>query len=51
LKSESAIELDIGITKDHQPVVWHDQTIAPQNCTDTAPAFTADPQYPYVGKA
>src|ERR1700678_1688375 len=30
----STIELDIGITKDHEPVVWHDQTIAPQKCTD-----------------
>ncbi|BCQ07043.1 glycerophosphodiester phosphodiesterase [Mycobacterium heckeshornense] len=46
----STLEFDIGITKDHQPVVWHDLTIEPTKCADTAPAFAADPQYPYVGK-
>ncbi|EID12323.1 glycerophosphodiester phosphodiesterase family protein [Mycobacterium xenopi] len=46
----STLEFDIGITKDHQPVVWHDATIEPSKCADTAPAFTGDPQYPYVGK-
>lgn len=44
------LEFDIGITRDHQPVVWHDQDIRPQNCTDTGPAAAGDPHYPYVGK-
>jgi glycerophosphoryl diester phosphodiesterase len=46
----STLELDINITKDHQPVVWHDPNIDPQQCSDTRPAFTGDPSYPYVGK-
>jgi glycerophosphoryl diester phosphodiesterase len=46
----STLEFDIGITRDHQPVVWHDVTIEPTKCADTAPAFAGDPQYPYVGK-
>lgn len=46
----STLELDIVITKDGQPLVWHDPTIAPEKCTDTGPAFAGDPQYPYVGK-
>jgi glycerophosphoryl diester phosphodiesterase len=46
----STLEFDIVITKDHQPLVWHDQTIEPEKCADTGPAFAADPQYPYVGK-
>jgi glycerophosphoryl diester phosphodiesterase len=46
----STLEFDIVITKDHEPVVWHDQTIEPEKCADTGPAFAADPQYPYVGK-
>jgi glycerophosphoryl diester phosphodiesterase len=46
----STLELDINITKDHQPLVWHDPTIDPQQCSDTGPAFTGDPSYPYVGK-
>ncbi len=46
----STLEFDIGITKDHQPVVWHDQDLQLQKCTDTGPASAADPQYPYVGK-
>ena len=46
----STLEFDIGITKDRQPVVWHDQDIQLQKCADTAPASAADPQYPYVGK-
>ena len=44
------LELDIAITSDGQPVVWHDQTILPEKCTDTEPAFAGDPQYPYVAK-
>ena len=46
----STLELDINITKDHQPLVWHDPIIEPQQCTDTGPAFADDPSYPYVGK-
>jgi glycerophosphoryl diester phosphodiesterase len=46
----STLELDIVITKDGQPLAWHDPTIEAQKCTDTGPAFVGDPQYPYVGK-
>ena len=46
----STLELDIVVTKDGQPLVWHDPTIQPEKCSDTAPAFAGDPQYPYVGK-
>jgi len=46
----STLELDIVITKDGQPLVWHDPTIDADKCADTGPAFTGDPAYPYVGK-
>jgi glycerophosphoryl diester phosphodiesterase len=46
----STLELDIVITKDAQPLVWHDPTIDAQKCVDTGAAFAGDPQYPYVGK-
>ncbi len=46
----STLELDIVITKDGQPLVWHDPTIEAEKCSDTAPAFAGDPQYPYVGR-
>jgi glycerophosphoryl diester phosphodiesterase len=46
----STLELDIVITKDRQPLVWHDPTIDAEKCVDTGPAFTGDPQYPYVGR-
>jgi glycerophosphoryl diester phosphodiesterase len=46
----STLELDIIITKDAQPLVWHDPKIEPTKCADTAPAFAGDPHYPYVGK-
>jgi glycerophosphoryl diester phosphodiesterase len=46
----STLEFDIVITNDHEPVVWHDQTIEAEKCADTRPAFASDPQYPYVGK-
>jgi glycerophosphoryl diester phosphodiesterase len=46
----STLELDIAITKDGHPVVWHDPTIDAEKCADTEPAFAGDPQYPYVGK-
>ncbi|OBG28513.1 glycerophosphodiester phosphodiesterase [Mycobacterium sp. 852002-51057_SCH5723018] len=46
----STLELDIGITKDGQPLVWHDPTIDAEKCADTGPASAGDPAYPYVGK-
>lgn len=46
----STLELDIGITRDGQPLVWHDPRIDAEKCADTAPAFAGDPSYPYVGK-
>jgi glycerophosphoryl diester phosphodiesterase len=46
----STLELDISITKDRQPLVWHDPIIEPVQCADTGPAFADDPSYPYVGK-
>jgi glycerophosphoryl diester phosphodiesterase len=46
----STLEFDIGITKDRQPVVWHDRDVQLEKCTDAGPASPADPQYPYVGK-
>lgn len=44
------LELDIVISKDRQPMVWHDPAIDPAKCSDTAPAKRGDPEYPYVGK-
>jgi glycerophosphoryl diester phosphodiesterase len=44
------LEFDVVITKDDQPLVWHDQMILPEKCADAGPAFVGDPQYPYVGK-
>jgi glycerophosphoryl diester phosphodiesterase len=46
----STLELDIAVTKDGQPLVWHDPTIEAEKCVDTGPAFAGDPLYPYVGK-
>ncbi len=46
----TTLELDIVISKDGQPMVWHDPVIEADKCTDTAPAFPGDPQFPYVGK-
>jgi glycerophosphoryl diester phosphodiesterase len=46
----STLELDIVITADGHPLVWHDPTIEAEKCSDTRPAFAGDPQYPYVGK-
>jgi glycerophosphoryl diester phosphodiesterase len=36
----STLELDINITKDHQPLVWHDEVIKSQQC---APHPSAEP--------
>ena len=46
----STLELDIVLTRDDQPLVWHDPRIDAAKCTDTAPAVPGDPQFPYVGK-
>ncbi|MFE3193316.1 glycerophosphodiester phosphodiesterase [Nocardia sp. NPDC059240] len=46
----STLELDIVLTKDKVPLIWHDPIIQTEKCTDTAAAFPDDPQYPYVGK-
>jgi glycerophosphoryl diester phosphodiesterase len=46
----NTLEFDINITKDEQPVVWHDPAIDPKQCSDTGPASYGDPTYPYVGK-
>ncbi|MBS4192738.1 glycerophosphodiester phosphodiesterase [Bacillus sp. FJAT-49705] len=46
----STLELDVQITEDHQAVVTHDRKISGRNCKDTRPAFTGDPEFPYVGK-
>lgn len=47
----TTLELDIVLSKDGQPMVWHDPVIDAAKCADTGPAFAGDPQYPYVGKA
>ncbi|MCV7353068.1 glycerophosphodiester phosphodiesterase [Mycobacterium parmense] len=47
----STLELDINVTADGQPLVWHDPVIEPEQCSDTGPAFAGDPAYPYVGRA
>ncbi|MQA04533.1 MAG: glycerophosphodiester phosphodiesterase [Streptosporangiales bacterium] len=46
----STLELDVQITEDHRAVVTHDRQVSGAKCTDTAPAFPGDPEYPYVGK-
>jgi glycerophosphoryl diester phosphodiesterase len=46
----TTLELDIVLSRDGHPMVWHDPVIQADKCTDTAPASPGDPQYPYVGK-
>ncbi|PCH33296.1 PLC-like phosphodiesterase [Wolfiporia cocos MD-104 SS10] len=46
----ATLELDNGLTKDGVVVVWHDENIVPEKCSDTRPAFSDDPDFPYVGK-
>lgn len=46
----STLELDIVLTKDRRPLVWHDPLIDATKCSDTSPAFPGDAMYPYVGK-
>ncbi|MFI6868741.1 glycerophosphodiester phosphodiesterase [Nocardia sp. NPDC050406] len=46
----STLELDIVLTKDKVPLIWHDPVIQAEKCVDTAPVVPDDPMYPYVGK-
>ncbi|BBX13247.1 putative glycerophosphoryl diester phosphodiesterase precursor (GlpQ) [Mycobacterium novum] len=46
----TTLELDIVLTRDAQPLVWHDLVIEPAKCADTGPVVAADPDYPYLGK-
>ncbi|KAI5452417.1 hypothetical protein NCC49_000580 [Naganishia albida] len=46
----TSLEMDAGLTKDGHLVVWHDESIDPTKCLDTAPVFANDSMYPYVGK-
>ncbi|KAF5312460.1 hypothetical protein D9619_003482 [Psilocybe cf. subviscida] len=46
----TTLEMDNGITKDGVVIVWHDEVITGDKCTDTKPAFKNDPLFPYVGK-
>ena len=46
----NTLELDVQITEDDQAVVTHDRKISSRTCSDTAPLFPGDPEYPYVGK-
>lgn len=46
----TTLELDIVLTKDKVPLIWHDPVIQAEKCADTAAAFPDDPQFPYVGK-
>lgn len=46
----STLELDIVLTADKQPLIWHDPKIDATKCSDTAAAEPGDPQFPYVGK-
>ncbi|MEJ4113483.1 glycerophosphodiester phosphodiesterase family protein [Corynebacterium kroppenstedtii] len=44
------LEMDIVLTRDGIPAVWHDPQIKDEKCSDTHPATPNDPQFPYVGK-
>lgn len=46
----NTLELDVVLTKDNQPLVWHDPKIDETKCSDTSPVTPGDPQFPYVGK-
>jgi glycerophosphoryl diester phosphodiesterase len=46
----STLELDIVVSRDGQPMVWHDPVVQADKCSDTAPLTPGDPQFPYVGK-
>lgn len=46
----TTLELDIVLSADGVPMVWHDPEIQDDKCSDTEPATPDDPQFPYVGK-
>ncbi|WOC11220.1 glycerophosphodiester phosphodiesterase [Gordonia sp. MP11Mi] len=46
----TTLELDVVMSKDSVPLVWHDPQIQADKCRDTLPAFAGDRQFPYVGK-
>ncbi|GAA4674135.1 glycerophosphodiester phosphodiesterase [Gordonia humi] len=46
----TTLELDIIMTKDGVPLVWHDPDVQAAKCIDTIPASPGDKQFPYVGK-
>lgn len=46
----TTLELDVVLTKDGVPLVWHDPTLQATKCRDTSPLKAGDPQFPYVGK-
>jgi len=45
----TTLELDVQITEDGHAVVTHDRQVSGTKCRDTAPAFSGDPEFPYVG--
>ena len=45
----TTLELDTHLTEDGRVIVWHDDTIQPEKCADTAAASPGDPEFPYVG--
>lgn len=46
----TTLELDVVLSADGVPVVWHDPEIDPEKCEDTQPVTEGDEQFPYVGK-
>lgn len=46
----TTLELDVVLTRDGVPLVWHDPRIDAEKCRDTRPAALGDPRFPYVGK-
>jgi glycerophosphoryl diester phosphodiesterase len=46
----TTLELDTQVTEDGAVIVTHDRQISVSKCRDTAPVFTGDPEYPYIGK-
>jgi len=46
----TTLELDTQVTEDEKVVVTHDRQVQASKCRDTAPVFSEDPEYPYVGK-
>lgn len=46
----TSLELDIVMSADGVPVVWHDPEIQAEKCRDTDPVSQGDEAFPYVGK-